>query len=641
MSDAAEDRVPTPGRMARLRYAAPWIVAGLLFLLGLYALHRLLAPVDLDQIRAQIADTPWPVMGLALLTTLAGYLCLAGYDWSALRYIGKPLPLPVVMTGGLMAYAFGNTIGLTAISGGAVRWRVYSGLGLGGYDIAAISTFAAVSYGVAATVVGLAALALHPAALAMILPLPLASIRILALASIAAIVVPLVWASVSGSALRVWRLNLRAPSLPVLAGQVVISIGDMCFSALTLYLFLPVTDYSFFSFLAVFAAATMAGIVSHVPGGIGVFETIIIAAMPAGTPVGPVAAALLLYRLVYYLVPFGLALILLSGYEAWRAMGRGAPDTAAGRLLSAMEPALRAVSPLAPLVLGAMIFGSGLWMSISAVLPPLTEAAETAEALFPLAFVEGSALLSSALGAALIVLSLAVVRRSLGAFWLAFAAMAAGLVVALMHADRQQVITLALGIVILLPFRRAFRRRAILTHAAMTPGWLAMLIAAGAGFGFALFFAHKGTHYVNELWWQFAVDERAPRALRTGLLSSLTLGLAGLAMLLRAPRIRPAAPDPADLDDAAVVVAASGDPEAALALTGDKSLMFSDDRRAFVMFAPSGRSWISYGGPVGPADAAEEVAFSFTDAARRSGASPVFYEVGPQGVPQMLELGLT
>ncbi|MDO5630618.1 MAG: bifunctional lysylphosphatidylglycerol flippase/synthetase MprF [Paracoccus sp. (in: a-proteobacteria)] len=641
MPEPADEHPPVTGWMARLRYAAPWVVAGVLFLLGLFALQRLLAPVDLDQITAQIAATPLHITGLALLTTLAGYLCLAGYDWSALRYIGKPLPLPVVMTGGLMAYAFGNTIGLTAISGGAVRWRVYAGLGLGGYDIAAISTFAAVSYGVAATLVGLAALALYPTALAMLLPLPPASIRLLALAVIAAMVLPLIWASATGRALRIRRLELRAPSLPILGGQVAISIGDMCFSALTLYLFLPVTDYGFFTFLAVFAAATMAGIISHVPGGIGVFETIIIAAMPAGTPVGPVAAALLLYRLVYYLVPFALALILLSGYEAWRALGRGAPDSRLGRLLSAMEPALRAVAPLAPLVLGAMIFGSGLWMSIAAVLPPMTEAAEAAETLFPLAFVEGSALLSSALGAALIVLSLAVVRRSLGAFWLAVAAMAAGAVVALIHADRQQMMALVLGIVILLPFRRAFRRRAILTHAALTPGWVAMLLAAGAGFGFALFFAHKGTVYANELWWQFAVDERAPRALRAGLLASLMLGVAGLVMLLRAPRIRPEPPAPQDLDAAAAIIADWGSPETSLALTGDKSLMFSDDRRAFVMFAAAGRSWLSYGGPVGPHDAAEEVAFSFADAARRAGASPVFYEIGPQAVPQMLELGMT
>ena len=99
-----------------------------------------------------------------------GYLFLVGYDWSGLRYIGKPLPLPVTVTGGLMAYAFGNTIGLSAVSGGAVRYRIYSGFGLDAYDVAAVSTFCAVSYGVAASVVGLAAVALFPGAWASFRP---------------------------------------------------------------------------------------------------------------------------------------------------------------------------------------------------------------------------------------------------------------------------------------------------------------------------------------------------------------------------------------------------------------------------------------------------------------------------------------
>lgn len=285
------------GFWPRLRTAGPYLLALGLFALGLYALYRLLAPVNFTDIAGQIRMTPRSSMALAGLATLGGYLSLAGYDWSALRYIGKPLPIPVVLTGGLMAYAFGNTIGLSALSGGAVRWRVYSGLGLDGYDVAAISTFAAVSFGVAATIVGLGALAIHPGALASILPFPAPTVRVAAFALILVQVLPLIRASATGRSLRVGRFTLHAPSLPILGGQILFSLGDIGFSALTLYLFIPATDLGFFTFLAVFAAATMAGILSHVPGGIGVFETVVIAAMPAGTPVDKVVAALLLYRL--------------------------------------------------------------------------------------------------------------------------------------------------------------------------------------------------------------------------------------------------------------------------------------------------------------------------------------------------------
>ena len=483
---------------SRLRVTLPYLLAAGLFALGLYALYRLLAPVNFQDVAAQIRATAWTTLAVAQLATLGSYLALAGYDWSALRYIGKPLPLPVVLTGGLMAYAFGNTIGLSAVSGGAVRWRVYSGLGLDGYDVAAVSTFAAVSFGVAATIVGLGALAAHPDALAAVVPLSPGTLRIGAFAAIAAMVLPLVWAAASGQSLRLGRFTLHAPSLPVLGGQVLFSMADIGFSALALYLLLPVSDLGFFTFLAVFAAAVMAGIVSHVPGGIGVFETVIIAAMPAGTPVDKVAAALLLYRLVYYLVPFMSALAVLAIYEAWRALGGHVPDSTVGRALAAMEPALRAVTPLAPLALAVMIFGSGLWMSLSALLPPTSEAADVAEALFPLAFVEGSALVSSALGAGLIVLSLGLLRRGIGAFWLAVGAIAVGVIVAMAQGqDYQRALLLGFVALILLPFRRAFHRHTTLTHATLTPGWGILVLATLAAFGFVLFFAHKGTPYAH------------------------------------------------------------------------------------------------------------------------------------------------
>lgn len=641
---------PAP-RPARWRQLLPYLVATGLFAAGLYALSRLLAEVDVREVAAQVRATPWPRTALAMLTTLAGYLFLAGYDWSALRHIGKPLPVPVAMTGGLMAYAFGNTIGLSAISGAAVRWRVYSGLGLDGYDIAAISTFTAMSFGVGATLIGCSALALHPGALGPVLPLGEGTVRMLALGAIAAVLLPLGWAGIARRELAFGRFRLHAPRPGVLVTQIAICLGDLGFSALTLYLLLPAGEIGFPTFLAVFAAAVMAGVLSHVPGGVGVFESVIIAAMPPGVHVDQVAAGLLLFRLIYYLCPFAMALAFLAAWEGWRVLGRrggagstpgSTPDSAMGRALAAIEPALRAVAPLAPLLLAVMVFGSGLWMSVSAVLPPMTDASKLAESIFPIAFLEGSVLLSSALGAGLIVLSLGVVRRSLGAFWLTVGVMLTGAVFALIEGgERQQAAALLLGVLILLPFRRAFHRRSLLTHSALTPGWVALMVAAVAGFGFALFFAHKNSPWSRELWWQFAADESAPRAWRAGLVAGLTIGLGALFLLLRIPRFRPAPPDPRTLEVAGRIAMQSDSPDALLVLTGDKAVMLSDDERAFLMFGVAGASWIAMGAPVGPPEAGEEVAYSFVDAARRAGARPIFYEIGAEAVPLMLDLGMT
>ncbi|CAM3107419.1 phosphatidylglycerol lysyltransferase [Paracoccus aminovorans] len=641
LSDTTQMASAGGGTLARLRAYAPYLLAVLLFGLGTYALYRLLAPVDINAVAAQIRSTPRHLVALALGSTFAGYLCLAAYDWSALSHIGKPLPLPVTISGGFLAYAFGNTIGLTAVSGGAVRWRLYSGLGLDGYDIAAVSTFTAVAFGVAATLVGLGALAVHPMALASVLPFQTSSVRLLAITAILVILGPLVWASVTRRRLKVGRFELQAPSPGLLATQLLISLGDITFSALTLYLLLPAGGPGFLTFVAIFAAATMAGVVSHVPGGVGVFETIVIAALPASVGVDKIAAALLLYRLIYFLVPFALALVLMAAFESWRALGGTTRNSGMSRLFAATEPAFRAIEPTAPILLAIMVFGSGMWMSLSALLPPVSQTTEAAEALFPLAFVEGSTLLTSALGALLIVLSLGLARRSLGAFWLTIGAMLAGAIVALLQrTEMEQAVTLIVAVLILLPFRRAFHRRSVLTHGAMTPGWAALLLAAILSVSFVLFYAHKSIPYAHELWWQFAIDANAPRALRSGLLISLFIGAGSLLFLLRAPRFQPQPPDTGTLEAARRIAMASDQPDAGFALTGDKAIMLSDGGDALVMFGVSGGSWLAYGGPVGEPVGAQEVGFRFVDAARRAGARPVFYEIGPESVPLMLELGM-
>ena len=251
------DKAAGTWQMARAIF--PYALTMALFALGLYAVLHLLADVKLADVIAQVRSTPVSILVLAHLTTLAGYLFLVGYDWSALRYIGKPLPLPITLTGGLMAYAFGNTIGLSAVSGGAVRYRIYSGQGLDGYDVAAVSTFAAVSYGIAATVVGLGALAFYPDLLGSLAPFSPPEMRWLAIGLILALTLPLVVAGARKGSLRLGRFTVRAPSLPVLLGQALFSLGDITFAALTLYLLLPVGDIGFSAFLGIFATATMAG----------------------------------------------------------------------------------------------------------------------------------------------------------------------------------------------------------------------------------------------------------------------------------------------------------------------------------------------------------------------------------------------
>jgi phosphatidylglycerol lysyltransferase len=625
---------------ARAKHLIPVVVALALFAAGAYALYHLLATVQLSQVMAQVRAVPVTTMSAALLSTFLAYLSLVGYDWSALRFIGKPLPLPVTITGGLLAYSFGNTIGLAAVSGGAVRYRIYSGLGLDAYEVAAISTFTAVSFGVAATLVGFTSLAIHPGALGPLAFVSEGQLRLIAICGVLGIVLPLLWAAISQKTLTIGRFTLRAPSPSLLAAQVVFSLCDIGFAALALYLLLPTGDLGFLTFVAVFAAATRAGIISHVPGGIGVFETVVLAALPASVPVPEAAAALLLYRITYFLVPFVLAMIALSLFEAMGLM-RAKTGRSNASVLTAMQPALKAAGPIIPVAISAMVFGSGLLMSFSALVPPLSDAAEATEILFPLAFIEGGALLSSLLGVGFVVLSHGLYRRSNAAFGLTMMALAVGIVTALVSGlDYERAGILVLVAAILLPFRSEFYRRSNLLHEPLSRRWLVLLGLLAVSCGFVLFFTYKSTSFSNEMLWNYAIDAHIPRALRAGMLGAVVLACIIFITLLRTPRVTPTTPDDAALATARQIIATNPAPDALFALTRDKALLFSDDNAAFIMYAVQGRSWIALGGPVGPAESAQDVALAFADAAHTAGARPVFYEVPSASLPLMLDIGL-
>ncbi|WP_340109157.1 bifunctional lysylphosphatidylglycerol flippase/synthetase MprF [Pikeienuella sp. HZG-20] len=633
MSDAPMD--PEAPFWSRLRPAAPYIVTAALFVLGAFALYHLLRPVDLDQVMAQVRGTPRRIIALSLLATFTGYAALIGYDWSALRYLGKTLPLPTIMTGGFLGYALGNTIGAGPLTGGAVRYRIYSALGLTGYDIAAIAIFGSVAFGLGAAVIGFGALAYHPEALKSLTSLSPPMVRGIAIGALLASLGLVGALALRRSEIRIRGHRFKTPSSGLILGQFIFTAIEIVMAATVLYLLLPASALGFATFLAVFAAAILAGVASHVPGGVGVFETIIIAALPASVPVEQAAAGLLLYRLIYYLAPFSLALVLLALSELRMASGRIHSSR-----LQALAPVFGAVSAIAPLAMSAMVFGSGVVMLLSSLIPPTSEFADDLELLLPLGFVEGGALLSSAIGVALLVIAHGMLRRAEGAYWLAMLALASGIAASLMQGlDYDRAAALFVMLLVLTPCRREFFRSTRLTRNPLSFRWLLLVSAVAVTALAVFFFAHKATPFSNDLWWRFAANEAAPRALRAGLLGSIVIATLTLVMAMRPPRIRASLPSRGDVKRAGRIAAAQASPDANFVLTGDKSILFSDNGRAFLMYRAQGRSWIALGDPVGDPDEAAHLAWKFHDAANAAGARAIFYEATATYLSLWAEMG--
>ncbi|HET7797617.1 MAG TPA: hypothetical protein VFK72_07020, partial [Nevskia sp.] len=260
----------------RRRVLAVVLTVGLLAV-ALWALRRNLAELDVDEVLAHLASMPRLRIVEALLFCGTSYGLLTLYDWLALRGVGHPLPWKQVVPTSFIAFGIGHSVGFQTVSGGSIRYRDYTAAGVPGLKVAGVIALVSVAFALGvATLLGLSLLAASDSA-GHVLHLPLNEVHLLGGVLLAAVIA---YAALNG--LRrtplVWRgREFSLPGLPLTLGQIAVASVDLCFAAATLYVLLPTSvtlDYP--GFAGVFVLAIYAGTVSNVPGGLGVFETVLI-----------------------------------------------------------------------------------------------------------------------------------------------------------------------------------------------------------------------------------------------------------------------------------------------------------------------------------------------------------------------------
>jgi len=605
------------------------------FCVALWSLHHELATLHYRDIRLALRAVPRAQLLAGLAFTALGYAALVSYDWLALRYVQRTLATRRVAFVGFVAYALSQSLGFPMLLGGSLRYRFYSAWGLSSADIALAVGFNAVTFWLGVITIGGVVFLVEPHATPDLLGLPVAS-----LATIGALLLVLVAGYIAASATRKtplralgWEFSLPRPSLAV--SQVLASSLDWVAAGAVLFTLLPAQQHHvpFGAFLGAFLLAQVVGLLSHVPGGLGVFETIIIVLLKEEVPQAGLVGALLAYRVVYYLVPLAAALVLLAAHEVARARhGIARAASLAGRWVPGVVPSILAITT----------FVSGLILLLSGATPSVRSRLHILADFLPLAVIEFSHFVGSIAGAALLLLAWGLRRRLDAAWWLTSALLIVGMIASLLKGgDFEEAIFLALVFTALVPARRHFYRRASMTSDVFSPGWAAaILLAVGSTFWLGLF-AFKHIEYSHDLWWQFALRADESRFLRASVGVTGLLLIAALQRLLRPAPLRPAPPDDDALRKAEAIVHASRDVHANLALLGDKSLLFSDAGNAFLMYGVSGRSFIALGDPVGAPRERQELSWRFRELADRHGSATVFYEVRMHHLPLYLDLGLS
>ena len=465
--------------------------------------------------------TPAHQLVLALLLTALNYALLTGYDLLAFRYAGKTLPASHIAGAAFLAYAISHNVGFAALSGASVRYRFYSRWGVTAEELSRIVFSYSVTFWL-----GLLALAgvsfifvSLPAAVGLPGHQVLRGVGWLLAFTVVAYVIA---TGVRQAPLHVWRWTFPLPSTSLALRQLALSVTDWLLAALVLYVLLPADRPPWLAYLGAFLVAVLLGMVSHVPGGIGVFEGMMVVLLKPWQAAAALAPAFVVYRAVYYLLPLLVASLALVADEVRQRRAQVA--RASGWLSHASQQ-------LTPRLLSASTFMSGVVLLLSGATPAAPGRLDLLDRVLPLGVIEMSHFAGSIAGAGLLVLSQGLARRLDAAYYFSSLLIVVGMVASLLKGfDVEEAVLLLAVLLVLRGARPAFDRRAAFFETSFSPAWIAAVVGAvGASVWLGLF-AFKHVDYARDLWWQFELRDEASRFLRASV---------GAAVVIAACRSRP------------------------------------------------------------------------------------------------------
>ncbi len=281
------------------------------------ALHHLLAGIVWNDVVTAVHAIPTAALALSGVLTAVSYFILTGFDVLALRLVGRRVPYPVTALAAFTSYIFSHNLGFAALTGGAARYRIYGRHGVPLGDVGQIMIVAGVTFWLGAfLLLGLAFVVLPdlPAIGDRAVPPAFQTAAGLAtLALLAGYMIAL--AILDGRSVRLWRWQVRLPTWRMAVAQFALGTLDLLTATAVLFVLLPAPDVALYPLVLVgYLLAIISSLLVHAPGGLGVFEVVMLAALPQIERTGLVAA-LLTFRLVYYLIPLALGVVLFAGHE--------------------------------------------------------------------------------------------------------------------------------------------------------------------------------------------------------------------------------------------------------------------------------------------------------------------------------------
>jgi uncharacterized membrane protein YbhN (UPF0104 family) len=307
--------------MKRVRDAA-WPIIGLgAVVVSSWLLFKDLRGLSLASLRSALVSISPGRWLLAIGSTSLAYAALAWYDQIAFLHIRRRISWRYVAVASFTAYALAHNIGASVLSGAVVRYRAYSQKGLSVGEIGVLVAFCSFTFALGAATVGGVCLLFHPDLAQRFAGAPLWLGQAVAAALVGLPSLYVVGALLHFPPVKLGAFELVYPSPPIAARQLLAGPLELIGASGIIYFALPAAaNPGFVIVLGVFVASFSIALISHAPGGLGVLEFAFLRAMP-DAPQANVVAALLVFRLLYLILPLTFALIVVLDYERrrWRA----------------------------------------------------------------------------------------------------------------------------------------------------------------------------------------------------------------------------------------------------------------------------------------------------------------------------------
>jgi phosphatidylglycerol lysyltransferase len=554
---------------------------------------------------------------LSFFFTILSYATISLYDFFGAAYAGKKISLKNAVAVSFTANAFGNSLGLSLLSSSAVRLRLYSLWRFTAAEIAQVIVFCE-----AASFAGFCALS----PLFIFFNPQSGRVGILLAASGAVfsvlLIVYLIWGGFSKNNIAAFGSILKPPGIVPVISQLLFSTAEWLFSAAAFFVLLGVPLSYFIVFLSVFLASELFGIISNIPGGLGVFDASFVLLLSIPSITGPeILGALVFYRAVYYLLP------LIASYFVYGAAEASHSHTG---LLEKAGEIKDLLSSTPGYFFSSLVFFSGLTAMIISTVPYLMPNYSFISSMMAPGLQPAAGIMLSLCGAGLIMSARGLQKNLDSSYNISLGLLAASAAFVLINCFSYYTAGFFLIVLMcMLPFGKNFYRKNGFFTERPTTGFFYSSAAAVLLCGLALYLA-PGARSGPVFFGSAASFFLSGTSVITWMIVYIFVPFKPL----------PHSSTKYDIDTAASIAFKSHDPLAQLALSGDKTLIFSWSRLAFIMYARCGSLWIALGDPYGPYVELEELIWKFKRLAASSGGSCAFFNVSGENLHFYSNTGL-